>query len=121
MGKNKKILICEDHEMLAKSLKRSFEREGYESVILAYQDNPNRVVEELEGILETQKPDYIIIDGLRGRCFDAAELAKKAKLDLKVIIHSAEEHIIDEAKSKGYEAFIKITEYDEMMDFIKRD
>lgn len=118
---SKKILICEDHEMMAKSLKRSFERLGYEAVVLAYQDNPNRVVEELEGILETQNPDYIVIDGLRGRCFDAAKLATKARPGLKVIINSGEDYIIDEAKIRGYKSFIKITGHEDMIEFIKKD
>lgn len=121
MDKGKKILICEDYEMLAKSLKRNLERMEYEVVALAYQDDAKRVVEELEGVLEAQKPDYIIIDGLCGRCFDAAELAKKARPDLKVIIHSAEDDILDLAKSQGYEAFRKITEYNDMLDFIENN
>jgi len=55
MTADRLLLIVEDDESFAKTLKRSFERRGYEVVHAAS-------VEEVEALLETRSPGYAVVD-----------------------------------------------------------
>jgi two-component system response regulator RegA len=55
MAADRLLLIVEDDESFAKTLKRSFERRGYEVVHAAS-------VEAVEALLETRSPGYAVVD-----------------------------------------------------------
>jgi two-component system response regulator RegA len=55
MAADRLLLIVEDDESFAKTLKRSFERRGYEVVHAAS-------AEEVDALLETRSPGYAVVD-----------------------------------------------------------
>lgn len=55
MMNDRLLVIVEDDESFARTLKRSFERRGYQ-VLLA------SGLEELKALLETQSPEYAVVD-----------------------------------------------------------
>lgn len=55
MAAERLLLIVEDDEGFARTLKRSFERRGYTVVLAAS-------VEEVEALLETQTPGFAVVD-----------------------------------------------------------
>ena len=55
MAAERRLLIVEDDEGFARTLKRSFERRGYTVVLAAS-------VEEVEALLETQTPGFAVVD-----------------------------------------------------------
>lgn len=114
-----KILICEDHEVVAQNLADSIKHFGYVPHILAKQNNPQYVIDHIESLVETEQPDYVLIDGLGGKCNEVADLIKKINPDILPIIFSASLSVVNYAKQIGYVAFTKSDFRDGLMAFIK--
>ena len=103
----KKILICEDNTPTAKAVARSVELLGYSAVTLAKKDSSSCVLADIEEVVEKEQPDYVFLDGLSGRDYEAADLVKAVKPDARIVIVSADSEIIKDAASQGYAALTK--------------
>jgi len=103
----KKILICEDEKIIAGELSARLNKRGYETAVLA-DKNIDYIIDNLGRIVEKEKPDYVLIDGLYGRWMEASEIAVRIKSDTLPIIISAEEYVIEHAKKLEYIVFDKL-------------
>ena len=120
-NQSKKIIIVEDDESVAKSLSRLLTSHGFETKTLLY--HPKDILKS--GIdfsylnLEENKPDYVIIDGLQGDWKDMAPMVEP--YDACPIIFSANEYVIKAAKDRGFNAFDKPGQLEEMIEFMKKE
>ncbi len=55
MSADRLLIIVDDDEAFAKTLKRSFERRGYEVVVAA-------TLDQLQALLQTRRPGYAVVD-----------------------------------------------------------
>ena len=77
------------------------------------------ILRNIERKIEEEKPDYVIIDGLEGEFLKAAELAKKAKKDISIIIRSSKEDRVKKARENNYPAFLELNEDPKMFDYVR--
>ncbi len=123
MEESKKILICEDHELIAISLSRTLERKGYLPFILAKNYNPAYVINKIEETVRVCHPDYIILDGLDGLWVEGVEIAKKAKPDISAVILSGDSEQIKKAQKAGLVVFNKndCSSYNDLCKFLNNN
>lgn len=102
-----KILICEDWVYTGRLIGDEAEKDDYAVVVLAKDNDKNGVIDNLELVVREIQPDYMITDGLNGRCFEAIELARKVKTDLVAILYTSSGDLIERAKENGIPAYRK--------------
>lgn len=121
----KKILMCEDDERVVESFKFLAENYGYGFCSLVKQKDRinlngsiDYILNNLENKIKEENPNYVIIDGLDGKCFKVAERVREIKPEIISIIYSNDEFIILKAKEECYESFFK-ENHKGLFDFLK--
>lgn len=102
-----KILICEDIESSAKRLVEEADKDDHKTLVLAKNLDRDYIIDNIEKVVLEEQPNYMIIDGLNSRCFEAIELARKASPNLIAILYTSSKDLVEKAKEKGIPAFCK--------------
>jgi hypothetical protein len=102
-----KILICEDSLSTARRLEEECLKDFHIPIFLVHESDLDYLVNHIEGVVLLENPDYLIIEDLHWKGFQAIDNAKKGKPDLKVLVYTSDKHFYTRAKNKGFPAFIK--------------
>ena len=96
-----KILVCENREYTGRLLVEECEKDDHIAFLLARDFDSNYVLDNLKKVVLEFQPDYMIIDHLRNRCFEAINLAKRVKPNIVAIVHTTHLDILEEANKMG--------------------
>ena len=115
----KKVLICEDTEILAKMIADYFRELDVhiKPVVLAHEGKADLVVDETEATVRREQPDYMVVDGLGGRWEKVINIARKVKPDIKAVVFSGDYGMVDEARQRGYKVFEKPGDNDRIVEY----
>jgi len=84
----KRILVVEDDRGRAELVRRFAEKYGYECEVLA-EDVVQHILKNLEARVLEFEPDIAVVDGLKGKCFDAIEIIKNTKPDTFCVVYTS--------------------------------
>jgi hypothetical protein len=114
----KKLLICEDDENIAKLTAYTSEDFGFIPIINAKQGRAYEVLQNIESLIKEHGPECMITDGLDRGCFDAVEIAKRVKGNIKCVIWTGDRDLYTEAEKRGYYAFEKPGNIEKIFEFL---
>ena len=106
-----KVLIVDNEEYVAKSLKLEFEDRGYDVTITTS-------IEEVKGKYAKEEFDFAVIDGLNGRYKEVHDMLERTK---RRIIFSGDDDIVKEAKQKRLESYVRLKEDDKFWEIFKNE
>ena len=102
-----RILVCENWEHTGRLIGEEAENDDYAVVLLAKDNCKDYVIDNLELVVSEIQPDYMIIDSLNDRCFEAISRAKRVKPNLVPIVYTTDSDIYHKAMVRGIPHFKK--------------
>lgn len=89
--KERHLLIVEDEHPQAYVMDKSAQRKGFVSEI-CHADQPAEVLQKLEKMLdEGSLPGCVVVDGLKGRCYDAIDMVLAKNPNAICVVYSGDE------------------------------
>jgi hypothetical protein len=102
-----RILVCENWQYTGRLIGDEAEKDDHSVVVLAKDNDKNYVIDNLELAVQEIQPDYMIVDSLNDKSFEAIEIAKRVKPDVVAIVHTTHSDIYHKAKALGIPCFKK--------------
>jgi DNA-binding NtrC family response regulator len=115
----KRVLIVEDNEDVANSLKRIVEIAA-EYTPETFVGNKEAILDNIEHKVRKFQPDATIVDGLDGGCFEVVDKIEKTRPGIICVIYSGNSCFIREHMPEGkeYKIFKKPIHMQEMLEYI---
>lgn len=96
-----KILVCENWQDTGSILVEECEKDEHEARLLTGKGDCDYFFENLPGVVQEFQPDYMIIDHLMFRCFEAIDIAKRIRPSLVTILHTTHIELSLQAEERG--------------------